>query len=191
VFLFISVVLAILISICLITKEFRIIDKELESSQKWLKEFQDNSKRFQEEFEAKLGKPVNLAGVMLIVKDGMILGVSRRNNHSIFGLAGGKCFKGEDTRTAAIRETYEETGVVVYNCVEFHERLEPAGDDGIDFYCRYYYALNWAGEPKTNEEGVVQWLTEQEITETKAAFPKYIKDVFAAFHQKFPEIKLK
>jgi 8-oxo-dGTP pyrophosphatase MutT (NUDIX family) len=59
------------------------------------------------------------AGVMLIIKDGLILGISRRHNKAIFGLPDGK-FDPEEgdqtTKDTAIRETHEETGILVKDC---------------------------------------------------------------------------
>lgn len=137
------------------------------------------------------------AGVMLIVNQGMILGISRRHNKSIFGLPGGK-FNSEppdndrDTRDTAIRETREETGIIVKDCVLVYERVELGdGPNGVDFYSRCYYATNWEGIPQNSEEGVVKWLTAEEVTSTMAAFGDYNRKTLDVFKTMFPNVYLK
>lgn len=140
---------------------------------------------------------MNQAGVMLIVKDGLILSISRRDNNTIFGLPGGK-FNSEppdndkDTKDTAIRETREETSVIVKDCSFIYERVEPRhAPHGIDHYTRCYYATSWEGEPSNSEEGEVAWLTVEELTSTKAAFPVYNRNTIDVFKTLFPDVYLK
>ena len=137
------------------------------------------------------------AGVMLIVKDGLILAVSRRNNKEVFGLPGGK-FSPEapdndsDTKDTAIRETREETSVIVKDCSFIYEREEPRhAPEGVDFFSRCYYATDWEGTPTDSEEGDVKWLTEEELTSTKAAFGSYNKRMLEVFKEQYPNVYLK
>lgn len=137
------------------------------------------------------------AGVMLIVNQGMILGISRRHNKSIFGLPGGKFNSAppdndRDTRDTAIRETREETSVIVKDCVLVYERVELGdGPNGVDFYSRCYYATDWEGIPQNSEEGVVKWLTAEEVTSTMAAFGDYNRKTLDVFKTMFPNVYLK
>lgn len=136
------------------------------------------------------------AGVMLIVKDGMVLSISRRHDKTIFGLPGGKFSpdppdNDKDTMDAAIRETREETSVVVKSCVLVYERVEKGdGPNSVDYYSRCYYATDWEGTPKNSEEGEVKWLTPEEISSTRAAFGTYNKKTLEVFHQMFPNVPL-
>lgn len=132
------------------------------------------------------------AAVMLIVNDeGYILGVSRRNDTTKFGLPGGKCEAGETPAESAVRETKEETDVMVYICDPIYKRVEPANSpSGLPFYTYCFYAVNWKGSPKDSEEGVVKWLTVEELTSTKGAFPEYNRDTINAFKKLNPYIKL-
>lgn len=127
------------------------------------------------------------AGVMLVIKDGLILGVSRRDNKTKFGFAGGKMdpHLDKDSKDAAIRETLEETGIRVNDCVFFFERT----DDKFHSSC--YYALDWEGKPTKSEEGEVEWLTAEEMIYTKAAFGNYNRNALKAFKKKFPHIYIK
>lgn len=140
---------------------------------------------------------MNQAGVMLIVKDGLILSISRRYDKTIFGLPGGKFSPNppdndRDTKDTAIRETREETSVVVKDCQFIYERMEPKhAPSGIDFFSRCYYATEWEGEPQNSEEGEVTWLTVEELTSTKAAFPVYNRKAIDVFKTLFPNVYLK
>lgn len=137
------------------------------------------------------------AGIALIIKDGLILGISRRHNKAIFGLPGGK-FNSDppdndkDTKDTAIRETREETSILVKECVLVYERVELGdGPQGVDFYSRCYYAMDWEGEPHNSEEGEVKWLTAEEVCSTKAAFGDYNRKTLNVFKQMFPNVYLK
>jgi 8-oxo-dGTP pyrophosphatase MutT (NUDIX family) len=135
------------------------------------------------------------AGVMLIIKDGLILGISRRHNKNIFGLPGGK-YDPEagdlDTMDTAIRETKEETGVIVHHTKFIYERVELGdGANPVDFYSRCYYALDWEGVPTNSEEGVVKWLTAEEVTCTAAAFGDYNRKTLDIFKGMFPDVYLR
>lgn len=137
------------------------------------------------------------AGVTLIIRDGLILGISRRHDKTIFGLPGGK-FNPEppdndkDTKDTAIRETREETSVIVKDCVLVYERVELGdGPTGVDYYSRCYYAADWEGEPTNSEEGEVKWLTAEEVTSTMAAFGDYNRKTLDVFKTMFPNVYLK
>jgi ADP-ribose pyrophosphatase YjhB (NUDIX family) len=135
------------------------------------------------------------AGVMLIIKDGLILGISHRDDKTIFGLPGGKFDEAAGDQTpmdAAIRETREETSVDVKKCIQLYKRVEPARNPGGEaFECYCYYAQEWEGAPQNSEEGEVAWLTYEELATTKAAFPSYNIQTLKVFRQLFPEVQLK
>lgn len=132
------------------------------------------------------------AGVMLIVKDGLILGISRREDKTIFGLPGGKKEDGETPEEAAIRETWEETSIKVNSCVQIFRREEPArSTGGLPFYTYCYYATDWEGTPSSSEEGEVAWLTAEELTSTKAAFAQYNRNTLDAFKKLYPQVTIK
>lgn len=132
------------------------------------------------------------AGVMLIIKDGLILAVSRKNNLNSFGLAGGKAESKETPEMAAIRETFEETNITVHDCSLIYERIEPPSHiGGESFHVCAYYSCNWSGELKRSEEGVVKWITEAELTSDAGSFPEYNKNTLNAFKKLFPDIYIK
>lgn len=146
--------------------------------------------------QMRVTAPVEIkkAGVMLVIKDGLILAISRRHNKDIFGLPGGKFDENEgdiDSMDTAIRETREETGVNVKDVCFIYERVELGdGPNGVDFYSSTFYALDWDGEPTNSEEGVVKWLTAEELTNTNAAFGDYNRNMLDIFKVQFPDVKL-
>lgn len=79
---------------------------------------------------------------VLIVKDGLVLAVARRNNPNDWGLAGGKVDPGETEEEAAVRETFEETGLTITNLKEVNRRN--CGDsEAVTF------TADWTGTPMT------------------------------------------
>lgn len=135
---------------------------------------------------------MRIAGSMLLIKDGLILGVSRKHNHDSFGLPGGKCEFGESSREASIRETYEETGVLVLGCEQLYYRIEPGGPgpNSEDFHAYCYFATYWTGNPETKEEGVVKWVTEEDLIGENGAFPEYNSNMLRIFKERHPEVKI-
>lgn len=108
------------------------------------------------------------AQVILVNPQGLVLGVSRKDNHKDFGLCCGKMEKedhGDPTNTA-IREAYEETGLNVYNL-----RLVFAMHK--DGYMCYTYLADYKGEINHNEPHVVKWVHYAELT--KGSFGNYNK----------------
>lgn len=132
------------------------------------------------------------AVVALIIKDGLILAISRRHNRSKFGLIGGKVDSDESREQALIREVKEETGVHVILSEHIFTRVEPKErPEGEDFYTYCYYALAWEGEPHNSEEGEVKWLTQAELTSPEiGAFADYNARTLTAFKTLFPNIPL-
>jgi len=130
---------------------------------------------------------MSVAGLMLILnKERLILGVSRKNNSNSFGLPGGESKPGEDPMQCAIRETREETSVEVTRCVQIFRRNEFTKERG-QFFAYCFYALEWSNKPKTTEQGIVKWITEEELTGSNVVFADYnskILQVFKMFDRK-------
>lgn len=132
------------------------------------------------------------AAVALIIKDGLILGISRRHDKSKFGLIGGKVDPKETLEQALVREVKEETSITVKGCVLIYERVELGdGPDGVDYYSCCFYATDWEGTPKSCEEGEVKWITAEEVTNTKAAFGDYNRKTLDKFKVMFPDVFIK
>jgi len=93
------------------------------------------------------------AQVVLINKEGLVLGVSRKTNHNDFGLPGGKMDPedNENPINTAIRETLEETGLRISN-LKLVFAIHKSGNMG------YTYMADYEGEINHNEPHVVKWV---------------------------------
>lgn len=97
-----------------------------------------------------------LASTALIYKerlfDSNILGVSRKDNLTLFGLPGGKVDEGEETYVAMCREVFEETGLIVEKAIPLFFR------EDSEFLAVVYLVTEWSGEISTLEAGRVEWI---------------------------------
>lgn len=92
------------------------------------------------------------AQVVLINEEGLILAVSRKDNHEDFGLPGGKQDpEDENEMAAAIRETKEETGLDTTD-LQLIFVMHRSG------YLGYTYLAKYSGEINHNEPHVVKWV---------------------------------
>lgn len=129
------------------------------------------------------------ASVALIIKDGMILAVSRSWNNNKYGIIGGKLELNETPKEAVIREVQEEAGIKIISCEEIYSRLEEAEIPGdLDFYTYCFYATEWSGNPRSSEEGEVRWITKDNLLGSSGAFPEYNKNTLNALREKFPKV---
>ena len=102
----------------------------------------------------------NKAAMVLAFNQGKVLAVSRKNDKTKFGLAGGKVDPGETFIEAAIRECYEETGLEAFCPIPIFSRMEP-GD--VDFYVpgfREYFFYHIQEPATTGMQKIKQELTE-------------------------------
>jgi len=90
-----------------------------------------------------------------------ILCVSRKDNHTSFGLVGGGIEDyDESPEAAAIREAFEETGYTVNNLKLIHEGM---WRDGY----QYTFTGDYEGEMNYDEPHVVKWGTAQDLIDGK------------------------
>lgn len=110
------------------------------------------------------------AQVVLINSEGLILGVSRKDDHNDFGLIGGKMDPQDnnDPILTAIRETREETGLEIGN-LRLVFAIHKEGFMG------YTYLADYSGEINHNEPHVVKWVAMERLV--LGSFGKYNKMV--------------
>lgn len=83
---------------------------------------------------------------------GQVLCVSRKDDFNDFGLPGGKIEKSDiNDKSAAIRETLEETGIVVTKAKLLYAEHRKGAMGHT------YLATEWSGEIGTDEPHVVKW----------------------------------
>lgn len=123
-------------------------------------------------------KPKGLpwAVCLVLIKNNLILSVSRINDPTKIGLPGGKIEPGEDFAEAACRELHEETGIKVspWSLRQIH-----SGIDAKDYMVITYYVEQAAhlGQEATQQpnEGVPKWVTWDELCNSH--FGDYNKQV--------------
>jgi hypothetical protein len=107
------------------------------------------------------------AQVVLINPEGLILGVSRKDNHNDFGLIGGRMEPDDlNPEATAIRETLEETGLRISN-LRLVFAIHKNG------YMGYTYLADYEGEINHNEPHVVKWVPFERLV--LGSFGKYNK----------------
>jgi 8-oxo-dGTP pyrophosphatase MutT (NUDIX family) len=105
------------------------------------------------------------ACVVLINSEGLVLGVSRKDNHKDMGLIGGKRDEGDkDILATAIRECKEETGLDITN-LRLVFAIHKGGNMG------YTYLADYSGEINHNEPHLVAWVPFQTLV--RGSFGRY------------------
>jgi len=91
------------------------------------------------------------AVVILVSNDNKVLGVSRKDDPTAFGLPGGKVEAGESLEQAAARELLEETGLIATSLRCVYVALEKE-------FSTVAFEATVTGEISTTESGVVRWV---------------------------------
>jgi 8-oxo-dGTP pyrophosphatase MutT (NUDIX family) len=117
------------------------------------------------------------ACLLAINSEGLVLMVSRKDDHNAWGLPGGK-WEPADTNliATAIREAWEETGIRVTYAIPDpfpHEAIVPVITRFVKtFRCTTFLALVYdASEVGTKDEGLVKWAPYSELL--KGPFKEY------------------
>lgn len=122
-----------------------------------------------------MSPPFSVAG--LLIREGLVLSVSRKNDQEDLSLPGGKVEPGETPEEALVRELKEETGV---EAVLFEPLFE--GPDVVKgrepLPCRTYLILTYLGDPTPQEGGVVQWVPPERLLEPNCSFREYNQALF-------------
>lgn len=111
---------------------------------------------------------------VLFHRDGLVLAVSRKTDHTDLGLPGGAVEAGEGFEEAALRETYEEIGVRIVRMRQVFDHP----DSGRS--ARTFRVDEFEGEPKSMEGAWVGWVAPERLLEPHCSFREYNRALFAA-----------
>lgn len=107
---------------------------------------------------------------ILLIKDDLILTVSRKNNPDDFNLPGGKVDQGETEEEAVVRELKEETGLDITNIRKIFT------NSAYRDYLASYWTGDFTGSIQTTEKGVVKWIDQETLF--KGSFGEYNRLLF-------------
>lgn len=112
-----------------------------------------------------------VASAVLVVENGKILAVSRKEDPDSWGFPGGKSEDNESPISTAAREFLEEVGVPVFNLRKIHE------GNHFDFYVTLYSGeIGSYIKTHINADGcTVDWVDPSALK--KGAFAKYNSDI--------------
>lgn len=116
-----------------------------------------------------------LAVCGILIEDGKILTVSRKDDHTKIGLPGGKVDRGELPQSAIIRECFEETGMKVKI-----NSLDSFADNIDDFYVICYILSRVSDEVheiSEEETGKVEFVEIKKLLDS-SPFAEYNKKAF-------------
>ena len=127
------------------------------------------------------------ASAMIIRPDGSILSVSRKHDPTDLGLPGGKVDSGEDFWDAVVRETFEETGLKVMDCMAIYGAS--CGTPGVhNVHWNLTFLCRAEGVVGSTEKGVVGWVTPTRLVMSETgklnSFGFYNSEVFRCMKER-------
>lgn len=119
---------------------------------------------------------IKAAGTITTNSEGKVLMLASTKYPGKWQFCGGKCNKGEWYLHTAVRETYEESGIIVVT--PFLAKNEVFISDSkelgnVHYYC--YYAKAVAGELKESYEGVPYWIDIDEVMKLDLVYPEWTR----------------
>lgn len=117
------------------------------------------------------------AVVGLLVQDGKVLAVSRKNNHQDLGLPGGKVDPGETAEEAVCREVEEETGLHVLSLEHILDRMDEVPGLGPR-PCRAFRITAWTKHREPTEAAWVGWVEPVKLLSDSCTFREYNRNLF-------------
>lgn len=117
----------------------------------------------------------------LIEKDGKFLSVTRKDDHTKWGLPGGKVDPGETSKQAVVREVFEETGLVLHPNL-FYSLYTGICPGEVVYSVVGYVSIGIPDFSTLNAEDglLVGWKTSEELCDPNISpFAEYNKKMFS------------
>lgn len=122
------------------------------------------------------------AACAIVIEDGEVLAVSRRDNPNALGFPGGKAELLESLDACAVRELREETGIVTDTSnLEFIF----TGTDSAECEVTTFLVRRFDGRPSSQEGQRVEFVPWSELTGSTATWPQYNRLVQEALEQRY------
>jgi 8-oxo-dGTP pyrophosphatase MutT (NUDIX family) len=111
------------------------------------------------------------AATILIIEDGKVLAISRKDDHNDFGIVGGRVEDGETFEEACIRECKEEIGLTASDLtLVFEKQLG-------EYHVKVFTPKSYTGTIVESDEGIVRWLTPEDLVKGKT-FGEFNTELF-------------
>jgi len=126
---------------------------------------------------------VKFACLLIVNKDGFVMGSPRKNNPNDYGLLGGHVEFGEQPLDAAIREAFEEASIVVdpATCVLLYVRPDNTYSN-LGMSATYLVQSDQEFVPGQGDYGMAKWVTwEQLESGTFGAYNKKLHIIYNNF----------
>jgi 8-oxo-dGTP pyrophosphatase MutT (NUDIX family) len=119
----------------------------------------------------KMRAGMKRAAGVLIIEEGKILAVSRKDDVDNFGIPAGAAEEDETFEQCALRELFEETGLIGTN-----PRVIFVEKDDFGWTMATVVIEKRIGDINTTEKGIVEWVEPKKLLE--GSFSKYNKSLF-------------
>lgn len=109
----------------------------------------------------------------LLVDDGLVLSIGRRDNHSDLCIPGGKVDSEEEEGTALLRELWEEAGIKAKKFFRVFAAVDSGG-----YWFITYLVTEWEGKPQPREGMPVGWTLPERMLMEECSYREYNRALF-------------
>lgn len=124
---------------------------------------------------------LNCAGTITLNYNNEVLMIMSKKYPGKYSFCGGKVNFGEYSACCAVRETYEESGIVVFiddTWDPFYSELPELGN--VHYWC--YLATAVAGKLKESHEGTPIWVNIDDVLKLPLVYPQWTRQCLEFFY---------